>query len=473
MRQNRTHILALCLALLLLLGLLSGCGHTGGRDDAQADASGVPSGMAPELPEELSSDLKSLTRALAPGETALLDRLPQLKTADLSGSADPREVMLWAQAHPGVYVTYTVTLPDGRVLDNHKTSCDLSSVSAQQLAEITPLLACLPSLQIVRLGDERPDMNWEALEALHAQCPALRLDYGFSMYGKDFNLCDATVNLYCTPVEDEAAMLYRVMPLMCNLRYVDLDSCGMPAWQLEELNQAFPDVKVVFRVWFGKNYSVRTDTERILASMPSKGGEVLVDNYEGLFYCHDVKYLDVGHNFNLTDISFVAEMPNLEVAVLSMCNWTDASPLANCPHLEFLEMFNTLCTDLSPLSELHELRHLNVAAIGFDDPTHTDLLTDITPLYGLTDLERLWLGAYNPIPAEQVSEMQRRAPQCEINVEVYVDPSGGHWRYLAVPDYITLYVPVYHERYVLLRQQFGDYELSAFSFSWNDPLYPG
>ena len=43
----------------------------------------------------------------------------------------------------------------------------------------------------------------------------------------------------------------------------------------------------------------------------------------------------------------------------------------------------------------------------------------------------------------------------------------------AVPDYITLYVPVYHERYVLLRQQFGDYELSAFSFSWNDPLYPG
>ena len=466
MRQKQRSKFAPVLALLLILGLLSGCGHSADRGDA---ASELPSD-GPAASQASPAERTSLTQALARGETVLLDRYPALKTADLSGSEDPAEIMRWAEAHPEVYVTYTVTLPDGRVLNNHSQSLDLSSVSAQELAEYGPLLACLPSLRIVRLGSERPEMTWEALEDLHARCPELRLDYDFSMYGKDFNLCDATINLYWVPVEDEAAMLYRVMPLMCNLRYVDMDGCGMPPWQIEELNLAFPDVKVVFRVWFGQNYSVRTDTERILASMPSKGGPLLTDNYEGLFYCHDVKYLDVGHNTDLDDISFVAEMPNLEVAVLSMCNWSDASPLAACTHLEFLEMFNTLCTDLRPLSGLSELKHLNVAAIGFDDPTRSHMLTDITPLYGLSGLERLWLGAFNPIPYEQVSEMQRRAPQCEINTEVYDDPAGGHWRYLVVPDFIEIYVPTYHDRYVLLRKQFGDYEAAAYSFCWNDPL---
>ena len=461
----------LCVILLLAVCLLAGCGASGRNSDAAPASSGgaVPTAA---LPPETQEDVKSIKIELGPGETALLDQLPALRSADLSGSsADPQELMAWAEAHPDVYVTYTVTLPDGRVLDNHTGSCDLSKLSAQQLEEAAPLLACLPSLRIVRLGDERPGMSWETLEHLHAQCPSLRLDYGFSMYGKTFNLCDATVSLYYTPVEDEAAMLYRVMPLMCNLRYVDMDGCGMPPWQIEELNMAFPDVKVVFRVWFGQNYSVRTDTERILASMPSRGGELTNENIEGLFYCHDVKYLDVGHNAQLTDMSFLAEMPHLEVAILSMCYFSDASPLAKCTELEYLEMFNTMCTDVSPLAGLSKLEHLNIAATGYDDYTHSTFLTDISPLYGLTGLKRLWLGAYNPIPREQVEEMQRRAPGCEINVEVYEDPAGGRWRYLELPDYILIYVPTYADRYVKLRAQFDDYDYHAYSFSWNDPLY--
>ena len=135
-------------------------------------------------------------------------------------------------------------------------------------------------------------------------------------------------------------------------------------------------------------------------------------------------------------------------------------------------MFNTLCTDLQPLSGLTKLRHLNVASIGIDQPYGEEVyLTDITPLYSLTGLERLWIGGYNPVPAEQVAEMQRRAPKCEIDVTVGEDPAGGHWRYIELADYITVHVDVYHDRYIKFREQFGDYEYSVYSLSWNDPLY--
>ena len=67
--------------------------------------------------------------------------------------------------------------------------------------------------------------------------------------------------------------------------------------------------------------------------------------------------------------------------------------------------------------------------------------------------------------------MRRRAPNCEIDTSVYEDPVGGRWRYVALADYINTYVDTYHERYVKLRQQFGDYDYTVYNFTWNDPLF--
>lgn len=64
-------------------------------------------------------------------------------------------------------------------------------------------------------------------------------------------------------------------------------------------------------------------------------------------------------------------------------------------------MQTTLCTDLSPLSGLKNLRHLNIAYI-------VDL-EDISPLYSLTELERLWVGCNNRVPKEQIEQMRAAA----------------------------------------------------------------
>ena len=472
--------LSLCLILLFAL-LLTGCSRS------SAPAKEEPAAATPVVDTDANVlhiggqafplDSAEITVVLAPGETERLSLLPKLRYADLSGSEAVEEIAAWAEAHPNISVRYTVPMPDGSALPSDTTSCDLSDATAAEALAAAPALALLPRLQSVNLGAERASMGWDGIRQLRQILPETEFQYSFDLYGTECNLSAASINLYGVPIfyYDDGELIDEVMNYMPQLAYVDMDSVGLSMRRLEEINLNHPDVKVVFRVFFGDNYTARTDTERILASMASRGGLLTDDNVEGLYYCHDVKYLDIGHNTPLTNIGFAAQMPKLEVAIFSMCNISDISPLANCPELEYLELSNTYVTDLHPLSGLEKLRHLNVAATGFDQPDDGSpriRLTDITPLYPLTGLERLWLGAFNPIPAEQVEEMQRRAPNCEINVEVYDDPVGGHWRYLALADYINTYVDTYHERYIKLREQFGNYEYSAYNFTWNDPLCP-
>ena len=156
----------------------------------------------------------------------------------------------------------------------------------------------------------------------------------------------------------------------------------------------------------------------------------------------------------LETIEFVRYMPKLEVAILAMDYWSDCSPLAECPELEYLEIQTTKVSDISALSGLTKLKHLNICYL-FD-------LTDISPLYGLTQLERLWIGCLTPIPDEQVEKMQELAPDCVINTRT-LDPTDDEWRYSRKGGLVP--------RYELLREQFGGYVNSAFSFPWNDPLY--
>ena len=439
-------IFTFILSLLCFCTLLTGCGEKGPEPVKFA-------GMEEAVP----LDSTQLTVQLQQGETALLDGLTALEYCDFSGSECLDEIYAWAEANPQVEVFYTAVLPDGSVLDTGTRSADLSKMSGEDIRLAAENLRWLPKLGSIELGKERASLDWEDIGVLRQACPEANLKYKFSLYGKEIDLQNTQINLSHIPVDDGGAAVSRVIPYMSNLTYLDMDSCGVSNEDMAALRDAHPDVKVVWRIWFGEksSYSVRTDVERILASKPSVAG--FVDQYNGadLKYCTEVKYLDLGHNAPLSDISFVKYMPKLEVAILAMGAWSDASPLASCPELEYLEMQTTRCTDLSPLAELKNLRHLNIACITS--------LTDISPLYSLTELERLWLGSNNMVPWEQVEKMQQAAPDCEINTSVFDDPTGEQWRYNREGTW--------NYRYYVLRKQFDGYKNSAFSFTWNDPLY--
>ena len=469
-----------------------------------------------------STHISSLVTA---EDIALLDSFYQLQSADFSGSLCYDEIIAWAQSQPQVKVTYTVTLPDGQQLLPNVEALDMSPMNGSQLDEsfellkyfpavksislpehvsleqlaklsslcpeaqlnfstsvsgmsissdtstlnfssktaadsqaILPWLAYMPQLEKVDFGEENGTFNWDDIHAYRAARPDIKIDYSFELYGKNFTLDEKKMDLNHIRIDDEGALVKKVAACMNNLEFLDMDTCGVSDEAMAEIRDSLPNTEVVWRIWFGEKYSVRTNVEKILASNPGIGGELTAENTRSLKYCTKIKHLDVGHNSFLSDISFVEFMPNLEVLIVAMDNWSDVSSLAKCPKLEYAELQTSCLNDLRPLSGLKNLKHLNIS--------YCVALTDISPLYELTQLERLWVGCLTPIPKEQIDRFKELVPQCEVDTST-LDPTEGGWRYSQ-----TQFGLKAHPRYELLRDQF-EYQLGndAYAYYFNDPLY--
>lgn len=420
-----------------------------------------------------TADLSGLDGESVSQAAALLGYLPKLTEINLGSASAERSVSTETiaalrESCPSAALKYSASIA-GQTLDISAQSLSLGGMSHDEAAAAAAFLACMPELSSVDLGYEGDGgLTWEDIGLFQSACPEVNFSYAFSRFGQDLNISNETLDFNHITMDDEGAAVRSILPYMKNCTYLDMDFCNVSNEAMASIRDDFPDIKVVWRIWFGTAYSVRTDVEKILASKPSKGGTLDDSQVDVLKYCSDIKYLDLGHNEAITDLSFVYGMPNLEVLIIAMNPVSDLTPLASCPKLEFLGMHSTSISDLSPLSGLTELRHLNIA--------NCPDVTDISPLYGLTDLERLWIGCIDPVPAEQVEYMQGCAPNCEIDTTVY-DPEAGRWRVIGYTELsLQLYEEtgwlkeVYHPRYELLREQFG-YATEDYAFYWLDPKY--
>lgn len=338
---------------------------------------------------------------------------------------------------------------------------DLSAATEEELPELARLLPQFTQLKTIVLGTENAEapLSWEGIRKLHEAAPQAVIDYDFTLFGKSFNLRDEEMDLKHIKMDDEGELVRSVTACMTNLRYLDMDSCQVSNEKMAELRDSLPNAEVVWRIKFGALYSVRTDTERILASMPGRSGQLVHNNVEALKYCTKVKYIDLGHNNYLDTIEFCRYMPDLEVAILALNAVDDFSPLADCPKLEYLEAFTSRLHDLTPLAQCKNLRHLNIC--------YNFAINDITPLYDLPNLERVYIGKYDPVPPEQIAKLRELHPDCVVN-DTTEGPTEEEWRFSNVGD--AMGNPRYAERYALLRDQFG-YTENDYAYYWCDPLY--
>ena len=417
----------------------------------------------------ISSNVSELDLSSAGHEQVLkyavaLNYLPDVVSVDLGSDLTcpspltREDLITLASSYPKLHFSYTLDLA-GMPADIYQESIDLSSFDAQRLSRCIDRLGCMTRLKSVNLGSQASGLlTMKDIAAVSDAVPGASLIYDFTLYGINFNLADEKIDINHIPVTDNADAVVEALRCMKNCRTLDMDYCGVSNERMAEIRDMFPNTEGIWRVWFGAVYSVRTDTERILASRPSVGG--MLDNSVNyiLKYCTKVKYLDLGHNDALTDISFVKYMPDLEVFIIAINQCiTDISPLSACRKLEYLEINTTYISDISCLRGITTLHHVNLG----NTP-----VSDISPLFDSTGMERLWIGMYTPVPAEQVAQMQSIAPQCVINTTVD-DPHGDNWRW----DFYDPNTFVYHyvPRYDLLRTQLG-YTYSEYSYYWKDPL---
>ncbi len=110
-------------------------------------------------------------------------------------------------------------------------------------------------------------------------------------------------------------------------------------------------------------------------------------------------------NKNITDLSPLAGLTNLDELWLDHNKLSDLSPLAGLTNLKnLILMYNKNIADLSPLTGLTNLKALMLSGNNISDPT---------PLTGLTNLKDLMLSGIN-ISDSQKAMLKEALPNTEI-----------------------------------------------------------
>ena len=403
--------------------------------------------------------------------------LPQLKTVNLGSDRDglsPAGMLRFRETWPELEFAYHCQLL-GKDSTLDETRLDLTNVPESKIRANLDAIACMKNLNTIELGsdEEKNAPGWKLIRALREAAPDAKIRYRFTLYDVPLTLEDEEVDLSYRYIADGWPEVLEIAECMPNLKTLLMDTCAVGNEDMEKIRDALPDTEVIWRINFGGAYTARTNETRILASSPSVGGALGNSDVAVFKYFTKMKYLDIGHNELITDLSFARYMPDLEVLIIAMNPLGDLSPLADCPKLEYLELFYSMTDDLSPLAGLKNLKHLNVG--------HCPYLKDISPIYDL-ELERFYLGTFAscPVPPEQVEHYRELHPDCEVDNESW-ESSEGAWRRAACLEgeklewykkqpYYSEERQYYAPRYALLRDQLG-YDGLQYSTKWNDPTW--
>lgn len=229
-----------------------------------------------------------------------------------------------------------------------------------------------------------------------------------------FPLPDKTAETAALIAEAEAAMAYfpeAEKLVMCGCV---LDNEAMAAFR--EAHRA--DYKVVWSVDCGE-IAPRTDATFF---MPVKYHVYYLNNDQAynLRYCEEMVAVDIGH-MNVSDISFVEFMPDLEYLILAHTSVQHIEPLAKCTKLKFLEVDHTAVQDLTPLQSCTALEDLNIG----------NTWCPVDPLKEMTWLKNLWMI----FRGKRVPELQEALPDTNIVYAGTATVDSG-WRDL--PNYFKM-----------------------------------
>ena len=418
--MSRKYICLFCAAALCLT--LLGCGKKKAVIDP-TEIITLPPPTETEAPTNPKEGIETLTLVLSAGEIYTLNQYPNLKSVDLSGSTCYATILEYIQEHPKVEVTYTVDLGGTSVsskaksvvlepgsfsydilLENLQYLPNLATVSLPSVnltpEQIDGILAAYPALtldysvslfgqnvaltttelDLTGMGDDQMDeaceklgmltgltdvnlssgLSMESVARLQDAAPNVTFHYSFTLFGKSLSTTDEEIIYKNQTIgNDGEADLRRALAILDRCKRVVLDNCGFDYEVLAKVREDFREgPKVVWRVYFGvdNRYTQLTDDDTLRAVY-----NVTDDTCGPMKYCEGVKYMDIGHNEYLTDLSFVSGMPDLEVMIASGSAVTELVGFENCKKLTWLELASCLkLKNIDSLAGCESLQYLNL-----------------------------------------------------------------------------------------------------------------
>lgn len=346
--------------------------------------------------------------------------LPQLRSVHLPmTSMSCQQIQTLRNDYPEVTITYTVGL-GGMELNEDTETVDLSGMNISEIRAALPVLEALPRLNYAELMDPSGScaLSRQEVQELTQAAPTVRFHYVFDLFGRTVSTTDEVIRFEKLGLTSDAEPEIRqALSIMAPGSTLILDRCGLSSELLDSIRKDYAQVDLVWRVYFGTNgqYTALTNDDTIRAVYNVTDGT----SYE-MRYLRSAKYIDMGHNDYLTDVSFLAFMPELEILILSGSTVSDLSGIENCKKLELLELANCLkLTDISPLAGCASLKYLNICYTK---------VSSLAPLDGL-DIQNLFCKQTKVSAEEQ--EQYQQIHEGTVAVFSGREPyAGPGWRYV-------------------------------------------
>ncbi len=238
---------------------------------------------------------------------------------------------------------------------------------------------------------------------------------------------------------------------LTQLKKVDMFSTRIKRPRIEELAKAFPSLEFGWTMVVPCSnpphpertpHLIRTDITAYSTLHNNKCTQHTARDLSILRYCKNLLALDIGHN-RVDDLSFLYDLPHLKVLIVA-CNsdLSDITPIGSLKELEYLEIFKNNIRDISCLANCENLVDLNICF---------NRISDWSPLYGLKKLRRLWLYNSNnysdssPVPSSAVQALRKALPECKVDAVSYSTEGCGrqHPRYDTINTMFwgTEYIP--------------------------------
>jgi len=357
-----------------------------------------------------------------------LQYLPEVTSVSLPRSTySADEIVALQGLYPQIAWDYSIILL-GQELTAETTNVNLSVLEPERVSEAADKLSLFPNITNVELMDSygQSELTIDHVKTLQAGSPNAMFHYTFTLFGRTVATTDERIEFVKEDIGNEGEEeLRNALDILQGCKYLLLDDCGFDNEVLAQVREDYPRTEVVWRIHVWQR-SWLTDTDTIRAVY-----HVDDNNCEPFKYCTKTKYIDMGHNEELTDITFISYMPDLEIVILSGSPISDLTPFTDHTKLIFLELaYCGNIKDVSALKGCTSLAHINLSYTK---------VKDISALYELP-LEQL-CAVKSKIEWDSWEDIMELHPNCTVRYDGS-QPYGTGWRYKRNGAYTDIYARV-------------------------------
>ena len=364
-------------------------------------------------------------------DLAVFDRMTLLKLPELS----PSEALAIIGALKGVDVTYLI---GGTTISDETQTLDLRGRGVPEPEYLFALCQTAPNLTRVYIDD--PDVEKRA--ALRDAGAGVELIYNMTLLGETCSTETREIDFGQRSVTDEEALqLDDALPYMPHLEKVSMYESRLSQETMDHLFDTYPDVFFGWTFYVGHgSWELRSDITAFSTLNTSRSTRRPTEEFRNLRFCKNLMALDLGHNA-IDDISWLSAYPHMRILILADNKISDFSVLSELKELEYAELFINELPSFDCLANHDRLVDLNIC---YDMVVGTTSRDDITPLFTLTNLERLWIY-HNGLNEDQLNQLREALPNTQIETPKESTGAGwrDHWRFRVMIDMFK--ARTYHE----------------------------